>query len=185
MNGQGIVGVCAGDERRGVVSKGRRAPRRGGAQVREFLDFAKELVKDGSLEQPAKVLPLNPVVVDAQFAVQGLFKRLKPKPDGKITGRVVEASAGGAIRSPPLVGGSGASELRCENRGTAGGGGGLGGQGGCLPVHTKLGVCCAAELRVAVCDRRPGPSANWGVLRMEILSTISVIITVVGKCLIT
>ncbi len=31
--------------------------------------FAKELVKDGSLEQPA--LPLNPGVVDAQFAAQG------------------------------------------------------------------------------------------------------------------
>jgi hypothetical protein len=44
-------------------------------------------------------------------------------------------------------GGSGASELRGENRGTAGGGEGL---GGCHPVHAKLGVCGAAELRVAV-----------------------------------
>ncbi len=67
VNGRGIVGVCAGDERHGVVRKSRRARRRGCAQVKEFLYFAKELVQDGSLEQPAKVLPLDPGVVDAQF----------------------------------------------------------------------------------------------------------------------
>ncbi len=66
------------------------------------------------LEQPAKVLPLDPSVVDAQFAAQGRFKRLKPQQDGKFTAEVVEASAGGAIEGPPLVGGSGASELRGE-----------------------------------------------------------------------
>ncbi len=115
VNGQGIVGVGAGDEGRGVVRKGRRARRRGGAQVGEFLDFAKELVQDGPLEQPAKVLPLDPSVVDALFAAQGRFKRLKPKQDGNFTAGVVETSAGGAVEGPPLVGGSGASELRGEN----------------------------------------------------------------------
>ncbi len=67
-------------------------------------DFAKVLVEDGSLEQPAKVLPLDPGVVDAQFARQGRFKRLEPKQDGNLTARVVEASAGGAVEGPPLVG---------------------------------------------------------------------------------
>ncbi len=61
------------------------------------------------------MLPLNPGVVDAQFAAQGRFKKLKPKQDGNFTARVVEASAGGAVEGPPLVGGSGASELRGEN----------------------------------------------------------------------
>ena len=66
----------------------------------------------GPSKQPAKVLALNPGVVDAQFAAQGRFKRLKPKQDRDFSARVIEAGAGGAVEGPPLVGGSGAGELR-------------------------------------------------------------------------
>ncbi len=40
-----------------------------------------ELVKEGALEQPAKMLSLDLGVVDAQFAAQGRFKGLKLNQD--------------------------------------------------------------------------------------------------------
>jgi hypothetical protein len=150
VDGQGVVGVRAGDEGRCVVGECRRARGRGGAQVGEFLDFAEELVKDGALEQPAKMLALDPGVVDAQFAAEGRFERFQPKQDGDFTARVVEAGAGGAVEGPPLVGCGGAGEFRSEDRGATGGGKSLGAPGGGRLVHAKLRCGGAAEVRVAI-----------------------------------
>ena len=81
MDSQRIFGVRAGDERHGVACKGRRARSRRGLQVREFLDFAEELVKDGALDQPAKVVPLNPGVVDVRRAgpIQETQAKTRPR----------------------------------------------------------------------------------------------------------
>ena len=128
------VRVRTRNERGSVVREGRSASGRRVSQVREFLEFPEELIEDWALEQTAEVLPLDPSVVDAQLAAQGRFEGLKPKQERDLAARVVEAGAGGAVEGPPLVGGSGAGELRGEERGT-GGGERLGGPCSGRPVH--------------------------------------------------
>ncbi len=85
MAGQGLVRVRARDERSRVVLEGRSAGRCCRLQVGELLDLAEQLVEDGTLDELAKVLPLDSAFVDAQFAAECRLKGFKPKQDGNFT----------------------------------------------------------------------------------------------------
>jgi hypothetical protein len=102
VTGQGLVRVCAGDERCSIVPKGGCAVRGRCLQVGEVLDLTEELVEDGTLNELAEVLPLEFAFVDAQLAAESRLQGLEPKQDRDLA-RSGKAGAGGAIEGPPLV----------------------------------------------------------------------------------
>jgi hypothetical protein len=68
VTGQGVVRVGACDEGRSVFIKGGLALIRGPTQLREFFDFAGQLIEDWAFHQLAKKQTLLAAVVDAVLA---------------------------------------------------------------------------------------------------------------------
>jgi hypothetical protein len=103
------------------------------------------LVEDGTLDELAKVLPLDSAFVDVQFAAECRLKGFEPKQDGNFTGSG-ETGAGGAVKCPPFVGADGARDFRGEERSTARRRWSYGGPS----VQAHLLFRCETERRVAV-----------------------------------